>query len=172
VRTDTIESTGNKKRGRKKKLSRETQHSVWVDPDLWEAADDLPIPRPDIIRTALLDAVAFYKTDLPKLKWELEKVREEKQSILSKEAVLIARIEQLEAKAVIEVEARHKAEESTELAVQETLTMCKAFKKKMGYIHFTKLEELSGVDAAKIEAFLKDTKFRPEEEAIRVFYNR
>ena len=59
----------NNRRGRKKKnTGRETQHVVYVDPDVWEAANDLPISRPDIIREALANAISFYKTDLPKLK--------------------------------------------------------------------------------------------------------
>lgn len=160
------------KRGRKKTLSsRDTQHSFYADPDLWEAAGGLPIPRPEIIRAALLNAVSFYQSDLLKLKSQLEEVIKDKQALEAKEAVLRSRIAQFEANAVIEVNDQIKAEEAKEIAVTETLTMCKAFKKNMGYSHYSKLEELSGIDAARIEAFLKDTKFRPKEETVRVFYN-
>jgi len=161
----------NKRRGRKRKLtSRETQHPVYVDPDVWDAAGDLPISRPDIIRAALANAISFYKDDLPKLKFQLEEVRAQILALQSKEAVIVARIEQLEAKAVVDVSAHAKAEEFKEIAVKETLTMCKAFKRNMGYSQYTKLEELSGVDAAKIEAFVIDNRFRPTEEAVRSFY--
>jgi len=161
-----------KKRGRKKKLTTETQHSFYVDPNLWDAADALPVPRPDIIREALLNAVAFYKSDLPRLKWRLGEIGAERQRLDSEEAVILKRIEQLEANVIVEVDVKQKAEELKESAVRETLTMCKAFKKNMSFSHYAKLEELSGIDAPKIEAFLKDSKFRPAEEAVRLFYNR
>ena len=170
--TEIDEVTTKRKRGRKKKLSsRDTQHSFYADPDLWDAAGNLPIPRPDIIREALLNAVSFYQSDLPKLKWQLEEVRAQKHALEARESVIISRIEQFEANVVIEINDQQKALEAKEIAVTETLTMCRAFKKNMGYAHYAKLEELSGIDAARIEAFLKDTKFRPKEETVRVFYN-
>src|SRR5665647_2358775 len=103
------------KRGRKQKLSsRDTQHSFYTDPDLWDAAGNLPIPRPDIIRDALLNAVSFYQSDLPKLKWQLEEIHAQKQALESKEAVILSRIEHLEAKAVVEVSDQQKTEELKE----------------------------------------------------------
>lgn len=158
-------------KGRKKKnTGRETQHVVYVDPDVWEAAGDLPISRPDIVREAFANAISYYKSDLPKLKWQLEEIRKQIQSLQAKEAVILRRIEGLEAKAVIDINEQERAEELKEMAVKETLTMCKAFRKNMAFSHYTKLSELSGVEAAKIEVFLKDSKFRPSEEAVRVFY--
>lgn len=161
----------NNGRGRKKKnTGRETQHIVYIDPDVWKAANDLPISRPDIIREALANAISFYQTDLPRLKMQLGEVRTQIQSLQAKEAVILSRIEQLEAKAVFDVNEQEKEAELKEIAVKETLTMCKAFKKDMRFSHYTKLSELSGVEAAKIEVFLKDSKFRPSEDAVRVFY--
>lgn len=131
-----------------------------------------PESRQDIAREAFLNKIAYYHSDLPKLKWQLEEIRARIQSDLAKEAVILRRIEQLEAKAVIEVNDVKKAEAQINVVVKETLTMCKAFKKDMGFLQYTKLSDLSGVDAAKIEVFLKDSKFRPSEEAVRVFYSR
>lgn len=159
-------------KGRKKKgTGRETQHVVYVDPDIWEAAGDLPISRPDIVREAFANAISYYKSDLPKLKWQLEEIRKQIQSLQAKEAVILRRIEGLEAKAVIDINEQERAEELKEMAVKETLTMCKAFRKNMAFSHYSKLSELSGVEAAKIEVFLKDEKFRPNEDDIRVFYS-
>lgn len=159
-------------KGRKKKnTGRETQHVVYVDPDVWEAAGDLPISRPDIVREAFANAISYYKSDLPKLKWQLEEIRKQIQSLQAKEAVILRRIEGLEAKAVIDINEQERAEELKEMAVKETLTMCKAFRKNMAFSHYSKLSELSGVEAAKIEVFLKDEKFRPNEDDIRVFYS-
>jgi len=167
------EETIPKRRGRKRKnTGRETQHIVYVEPDVWDAADNLPESRQDIMREALLNKISYYHSDLPKLKWQLEEIRARIQSDLAKEAVIIRRIEQLEAKAVVELDEIRKADECLDIAIKETITMCKAFKKNMMYAHYAKLSELSGMDAAKIEVFLKDSKFRPSEEAVRVFYNR
>lgn len=165
------ENDAPRRRGRpKKNPDTTTQHVIYMDPDLWDAAGDLPESRQDIAREAFLNKVSYYKSDLPKLKWQLEDVRMQIQSFLAKEAVILKRIEQLEAKAVIEVSETEKLNECKETAVAETLVMCKAFKKNMGYSHYAKLAELSGVEAAKIEVFLKDLKFRPSEEAVRIFY--
>lgn len=164
-------NNGRGRRGRKKKnTGRETQHVVYVDPDVWKAANDLPISRPDIIREALANAISFYQTDLPKLKMQLDDVRAQIQSLQAKEAVILSRIGQLESKAIFDINEQEKEAELKEIAVKETLTMCRAFKKDMQYSHYTKLSELSGFEAAKIEVFLKDSKFRPSEEAVRVFY--
>jgi len=161
----------NSTRGRKKKnTGRETQHAIYIDPDVWEAAGHLPESRPDIIRQAFLDKISYYQSDLPKLKWQLEDVRKQIQSFLATEAVIVSRIEQLESKAIFDVSEREKDAELKETAIKETLTMCRAFKKSMGYHHYSKLSELSGFEAARIEVFLKDSKFRPSEEAVRVFY--
>jgi hypothetical protein len=167
---DKVDEVNNRRGRKKKNTGRETQHVVYVDPDVWEAANDLPISRPDIIREALANAISFYKTDLPKLKMQLGDIRTQIQSLQAKEAVILSRIEQLEAKAVFDINEQEKADELKEVAIKETLTMCRAFKKNMQYSHYTKLSELSGVEAAKIEVFLKDSKFRPSEEAVRVFY--
>lgn len=167
------ENGSPRRRGRKKKnTGRETQHVIYMDPELWDAAGDLPETRQDIAREAFLNKVAYYHSDLPKLKWQLEEIRARIQSDMAKEAVILLRIEQLEAKAIIEVNDVQKAEDQINLVVKETLTMCKAFKKDMGFLQYTKLSDMSGVEAAKIEVFLKDAKFRPSEEAVRVFYSR
>lgn len=162
-----------KKRGRKKKnTGRETQHIIYMDPELWDAVGDLPESRQDIAREAFLNKLAYYTSELPKLRWQLEEIRARIQSEMAKEAVILQRIEQLEAKAVIEVNDVKQAEDQLNVVITETMTMCRAFKRNMGYLQYSKLSELSGVEAAKIEVFLKDFKFRPSEEAVRVFYSR
>lgn len=101
---DNINCAESKRRGRKKKLSSsETQHSVYIEQDLWDAAGSLPVSRPDIVRQAFLNAIAFYNDDLPKLCCKLEELRSQKQVIESKEAVILSRIEQLEAESMIAV---------------------------------------------------------------------
>lgn len=167
---DKVDEVNNSRGRKKKSTGRETQHVVYIDPDVWKAANDLPISRPDIIREALANAISFYQTDLPRLKMQLDEIRTQIQSLQAKEAVVLSRIEQLESKAIFDVTEKEKEAELKELAVKETLTMCRAFKKEMQYSHYTKLSELSGFEAAKIEVFLKDSKFRPSEEAVRVFY--
>lgn len=166
----------SKKRGRPQRLSKSvTQHSIYVEPELWAAADNLPLSRPDIVRKALEDAVAFYQSDLEKLKSQHNEVQKQIMDLQAQDSVILERIEQLEAKAVYEEDEKQKAQDLIEMAVSETLTMCKAHKRssafRIGFEQYQKLEQLSGVDAAKIETFLKDTKFRPVEETLRVFYN-
>lgn len=165
-----------KKRGRPSSLPKSvTQHSVYVEPDLWKAAESLPISRPEIMRKALEDAVAFYESDLEKLKSQHTELQKQIMDLQAQDAVILERIDQLEAKAVYEKGEKQKAQNLVDMAVSETLTMCKAHKRssafRIGFEQYQKLEQLSGVDAAKIETFLKDNKFRPPEEAVRVFYN-
>lgn len=162
----------NKKRkaGRPKKLSsKDVQRSFQVDPDLWDAADDLPVPRPDIIRQALMNAVSFYATDLPKLRWQREETRAQIQSLIAKETFLDARIKELEGEIVLIEATQQKHEEYREKAVTETLHLTKVFKKNMTHEHFDIIAGLSGIESAKIEVFLKDTRFRPSEEEVRTF---
>lgn len=161
------------KRGRKKKNSgKETQHSVYVDPDLWEAADHLPTPRPDIIREALLNAVSFYESDLPKLKWQHEELIKQIQALQAQDAVILSRIEHLEAKVLFDTNEQDKEDARINSAINETLRMCKTFKKSMGYPQYSLLSELSGVEPAEIEVFLVDSKYKPSEDAVREFYQR
>lgn len=166
----------SKKRGRPQRLPKNvTQHSIYIDPVLWEASGNLPISRPEIIRKALEDAVAFYQSDLEKLKSQHRELQKKIMDQQAQDSVILERIDQLEAKAVYEEGEKQKAQELVEIAVSETLTMCKAHKRssafRIGFEQYQKLEQLSGIDAAKIETFLKDNKFRPLEGAVRVFYN-
>lgn len=166
----------SKKRGRPQRLPKSvTQHSVYTEPELWEASGNLPISRPEIIRKALEDAVAFYQSDLEKLKSQHNELQKQIMNFQAQDAIIVERIEQLEAKAVYEEGEKQKAQDLVEMAVSETMTMCKAHKRssafRIGFEQYQKLEQLSGVDAAKIETFLKDSKFRPAEETLRIFYN-
>jgi len=161
-----IDDTNKKRKaGRPKKLSsKDVQRSFQVDPDLWDAADDLPVPRPDIIRQALMNAVSFYASDLPKLRWQLEEVRAQIQSLVAKETIIDARIKELEGEVILIETTQKRHEETKEKAVSETLHLTKVFKKNMNHGHFDIIAELSGIDSAKIEVFLKDTRFSPSEE--------
>lgn len=164
------DSIKKRKAGRpQKNSSKDVQRSFLVNPDLWDAADSLPIPRPDIIREALANAVSFYASDLQKLRWQLEEVQKEIQSKLAREHAILERIKQLEDALIVVESETVKAEVSKEQAVKETLHLTNVFSKRMTHEHFDIIAGLSGIDSAKIEVFLKDTKYRPSENDVRTF---
>ena len=159
-----------KQRGRKPKLTKnDVQRSIYIDHDLWEAAGSLPVPRPDIVKEAFMNAVSYYTSDLPKLRWQLEELQNQKAEIEAKEAVISARIEELEAADELSAIIQQKARNSKEDAVKETMRLCHVFKKKMNHVQFSIISGMTGVDAAKIEVFLVDKHFRPSENEVRGF---
>ena len=50
------------------------QRSFYVLKWLWEAADGLPISRPEIITQALLNAVTAFKSEVPQLRYDVEQI--------------------------------------------------------------------------------------------------
>jgi len=168
----TLTDDSIKKRGRPKKNStRDTQHSIWLDPDLWEAAGSLPISRPDIVRNAFMNAISFYDSDLPKLRWQLEEIRVQKMDLEAKETVIINRIAELEEEVKLFSQIQENDITKKENAVNETLRLCNVFGKKMAHTQFSIISDVSGEDPAKIESFLKDHKFRPNEDEVRNFFD-
>ena len=169
-----IDETINKKetRGRPKThTSRDVQRGVYVDPDLWDAAGDLPVSRPDIIRDALLNAVSYYQSDLPKLRWQLEENNKRILNIESENKLLKNRIAELEEEEKMFAQVKQINEHKTEDAVNETLRLCRTFRKKIGHEQFSIISKLTGLDSAQIEVFVKDRKFNPTEDDVRLFLN-
>jgi hypothetical protein len=164
-----LDDTIKNKKGRPKKLNNEVHRSLYVDPDIWEAAGDLPVPRPDILREALINAISFYTSDLPKLRWQLSEIQAQKQTLEAKELAIIKRIEELEANVLLQEEQKIKSEESKVLAAKELVRLSSIFKREMTHEHFSIISNLSGLDAAMIAVFCEDTKFRPTYEEALAF---
>jgi predicted RNase H-like nuclease (RuvC/YqgF family) len=161
----------NRGRGRPRVTSnRDVMRGVYIDPDLWDAAGDLPISRPDIVREAFRNAVSYYKTDLPKLEWQLEEKQNQMLKLENECAVLEKRIGELKEEEELFSQMQSIDINKLEDAVSETLRMCRVFKRNIGHEQFTIISKLSGCESASIEVFIKDHKFRPTEEDVRLFF--
>ncbi len=161
-----------KRRGRPKKKTTGPQHVLYIEDNIWDELDNLPIPRQDVFRNAAINAIAFFKSDLPKLKFQREEKLAERMKIDAELAVIDARIKELEEAEEIASIVQQKTDKSKEAAISEMLRLCGIFKKKMTHEHFSIISKLSGVEPAQIEVFLQDKHYRPTEEDARAFLMR
>lgn len=148
------------------------QRSLQVPEDIWNASECIPGGRTKFIIESLAGAINAYKSELPKLRMEVEELNIE---ISSKEALRsakLSRIAELESESETELKEVVKHQQNIEQAIIETVRLLKAFRKQINRSHFVRLEGLSGTPADDIGAFIKETKYRPSEEQVREFYLR
>ena len=146
------------------------QRSFWVDKDVWNAAACIPGGRTKFIENALADAVAAYKTGIPKLELQAE---EHRIKLLEHEAGLsatLARITELKTEEENHIKETMKIQVNLEQAVIETIRLLEYHRKKLTKAHYTRLSKLSGIPSEYITNFIQTNKYRPSEEQVRDFY--
>lgn len=148
------------------------QRSFYVLKWLWEAADGLPISRPEIITQALLNAVTAFKSEVPQLRYDVEQIDQQIEALTAQKVAKLNRIAELEREEREHIQDVVKFEIGIQQAVLETMDLLRMFRKELGQVHYKKLETLSGVPATEIKDFLKERKFMPDEDEVRLFYMR
>lgn len=148
------------------------QRSFYVLKWLWEAADGLPISRPEIITQALLNAVTAFKSEVPQLRYDVEQIDQQIEALTAQKVAKINRIAELEREEREHIQDVVKFEIGIQQAVLETMDLLRMFRKELGQVHYKRLETLSGVPATEIKDFLKERKFMPDEGEVRLFYMR
>lgn len=148
------------------------QRSFYVLKWLWEAADGLPISRPEIITQALLNAVTAFKSEVPQLRYDVEQIDQQIEALTAQKVAKLNRIAELEREEREHIQDVVKFEIGIQQAVLETMDLLRMFRKELGQVHYKRLETLSGVPAIEIKDFLKEKKFMPDEEEVRLFYMR
>lgn len=148
------------------------QRSFYVLKWLWEAADGLPISRPEIITQALLNAVTAFKSEVPQLRYDVEQINQQIEALTAQKVAKLNRIAELEREEREHIQDVVKFEIGIQQAVLETMDLLRMFRKELGQVHYKRLETLSGVPATEIKDFLKERKFMPDEDEVRLFYMR
>lgn len=148
------------------------QRSFYVLKWLWEAADGLPISRPEIITQALLNAVTAFKSEVPQLRYDVEQIDKQIEALTAQKVAKLNRIAELEREEREHIQDVVKFEIGIQQAVLETMDLLRMFRKELGQVHYKRLETLSGVPATEIKDFLKERKFMPDEDEVRLFYMR
>lgn len=146
------------------------QRSFWVDKGIWDAAACIPGGRAKYIENSLANAVAAYKTEIPKLELQAEEYRTkilEDQSGLS---ATLARIEELKAQEESHTKEIMKTQANLEQAAIETSRLLESYGRKLTRAHYNRLSELSGIPSGHIENFIKTNKYRLSKKQIRDFY--
>lgn len=147
------------------------QRSIQIEKWIWDAAEHLPESRSSIIRNALLDKVTAYKSEIPQLQDDVRKIDEQFEILQAQRAAKLHRIMELEAQANKQQEEAQLAKINRDQAVVETMNILELHRRNMGAHHFKRLEQLTGIAAKDIKAFVTEHKFRPSEEEVRFFYN-
>lgn len=148
------------------------QRSFYVLKWLWEAADGLPISRPEIITQALLNAVTAFKSEVPQLRYDVEQIDQQIEALTAQKVAKLNRIAELEREEREHIQDVVKFEIGIQQAVLETMDLLRMFRKELGQVHYKRLETLSGVPVIEIKDFLKEKKFMPDEDEVRLFYMR
>jgi chromosome segregation ATPase len=151
---------------------RKVQRSIQVPEDIWEAGACIPGGRTKFIIEAMANEVAARKSELPKLRMELEKDYSDLHQLQSSISAKESRIAELVAEQENELKEAIRIQGDIEQAVIETGRLLKDFRKGLTHAHYRRLSDLSGTPALHIEAFIKETKYRPSEEQIREFFLR
>lgn len=149
------------------KIQRSFQIEKWI----WDAAEHLPESRSSIIRNALLDKITAYKSEIPQLQDDIRKIDEQLEILQAQRAAKLHRLKELEAQASKQQEEAQLAKINREQAVVETMNILELHRRNMGAHHFKRLEQLTGIPAKDIKAFITEHKYRPSEEEVRFFYN-
>jgi len=148
------------------------QRSFYVPLWVWEAADNLPVSRPEIIIQALLNAVSAYKSEIPQLRYDVEQIDKQIESLLALKTAKLERINELEHEEVIHMMEASNSDIAVKQVIEETMSLATMLHRDMGPSHFKRLEKLSGTPAEEIKEFLKSKKFRPDEDEVRMFFMR
>ena len=135
-------------------------------------ADGLPISRPEIITQALLNAVTAFKSEVPQLRYDVEQIDQQIEALTAQKVAKLNRIAELEREEREHIQDVVKFEIGIQQAVLETMDLLRMFRKELGQVHYKRLETLSGVPATEIKDFLKERKFMPDEDEVRLFYMR
>jgi len=160
----------------KKQLKKEDpsiiQRSIQVPKDIWSAADYIPEGRTQFIIDCLANRIAADKSELPKLRLEVEEHKSELRKIESMISAKEKRITELEGVQENEVQEAVRLQNNIEQAVVGTQNLLKEFRKNLSKAHFKRLSDLSGTPVSEIESFIKEHKYRPTEIEIREFFLR
>jgi hypothetical protein len=153
----------------KKKL---IQRSIQVPADIWEASKCIPGGRTKFIIDSLAGGIDAYKSELPKLRMEVEELNIEIRSKEALRSAKLSRIAELEAEVEVTLQEAVKVQQNIEQAIVETSRLLKTFRRDITKSHFNRLAELSKTPAEDIEIFIIEYKYRPTEEQVREFFLR
>lgn len=148
------------------------QRSFYVPKWIWDAAEGLPGGRPQAIIRALLNDITAFKSEIPQLRYDVEQIDLQIETLLAQKTAKLNRIAELENEETEDIKQVAIKEFTAKQAVLETVALLDMFRKDLGHGHYKRLEELSGTAADDIKTFLTEKKFRPSEEEIRLFYMR
>jgi hypothetical protein len=148
------------------------QRSFYVPLHIWEAAADLPGGRPQAIINALLNAISAYKSEIPQLRFEVEQIDLQMEVLQRQKTAKLMRISELEKVENENMLDVSRSEMAIQQAVVETISLVAMYRQDLGNIHYKRLEELSGTPATEIKLFIKEKKFMPTDDEIRMFYLR
>jgi hypothetical protein len=147
------------------------QRSFYTFKWLWEAAGKLKINRAEIINNALLDAVTAHHSEIPQIEYDIQQLDKEVDALLAQKNAKIHYLIQLKEKQETAAQEQQLARISRDQAVVELMQFLDRFFRDMGAHHFKRLEELSGVPAREIKAFVIEKNYTPSETEIRNFFN-
>jgi septal ring factor EnvC (AmiA/AmiB activator) len=147
------------------------QRSFQIEKWIWDASKNLPESNSETIRKALLNKVTAYKSEIPQLQDDVRKIDEQFEKLQAQRAAKLHRIKELEVQAGKQQEEAQLAKINRDQAVVETINILELHRRNMGAHHFKRLEQLTGISAKDIKAFITEHKFRPSEEEVRFFYN-
>lgn len=148
------------------------QRSIQVPEDIWTAAKCIPGGRTKFIIDALAGAVDANKSEIPKLRMEIEMHLEDIRRLEALVSAKTARITALESEQENNLNEVIRIQTNIEQAVIETVRLLKEFRRDLSKSHYKRLSELSGTPSQDIESFIKEHKYRPTENQIREFFLR
>ena len=148
------------------------QRSFYVPKWLWDAAEKLPIARPEIITQALLNAVSAYKSEIPQLLYEADQLKKEIGEKEARIAAIYKRVEELRKQESEGEKLEAMNIIAAKQAIQETLSLQEMFRRDMNQTHFKRLESLSNIPSKEIKAFLNEKNFSATEGELTLFYMR
>jgi hypothetical protein len=148
------------------------QRSFYVQKYIWDAADGLPISRPEIITQALLNAITAYKSEAAQLRYDITNIDKQIETLLAQRTAKVNTLIEIEKAESEKAKNDALSRIAIEQAVVETMNLVDMFRKKMTPSHFKRLETISGIPAAEIKTFLEENDYSPETDKLRMFYQR
>ena len=106
------------------------------------------------------------------LRYDVEQIDKQIEALTAQKVAKLNRIAELEREEREHIQDVVKFEIGIQQAVLETMDLLRMFRKELGQVHYKRLETLSGVPATEIKDFLKERKFMPDEDEVRLFYMR
>lgn len=148
------------------------QRSIQVPEEIWEAAKCIPGGRTRYIINQLAEAVNSYKSELPKLRLEVEELQSQRYDIDAKISAKIMRIAELEAEVEVGFNEAVKQQQIIEQAITEAIRLIRSHRSDLTQYHYNRLSDLSGTPSKDIETFVKEHRYKPTEDQIREFFLR